>query len=304
MKWILKAAVQKGISFLPARHKINFLFQKYVTRGVQLSDDYFQDKLTHAIDNLRFFKKHNKSEGFRCLELGSGWYPVVPIALFLGGAEKAITLDISPLMKEKGVRETISKFLEWGKTGKLENLKPFIKKSRWEKLSQLEKTTASFDKILEELRLTIMTADARNSVFENDYFNLIHSNNTFEHIYPEILEDILKEFQRILKPYGVSSHFIDMSDHFAHLDDSITIYNFLKFSAKEWKRIDNSVQPQNRWRMVDYENLYVKLGIKIIEKTLRKGDAEELGKVKIHPEFSEYSTKQLAVSHCHLISSK
>lgn len=111
MEWILKAIVQKGISYLPASQKLNYLFQKHVTKGVQLSSQYFGDKLSHAIDHIQFFKQHRRVEAFKCLELGSGWYPVVPIALFLAGADEVHSIDISPLMKREGIQQTIKEFV-------------------------------------------------------------------------------------------------------------------------------------------------------------------------------------------------
>ncbi len=63
---------------------------------------------------------------------------------------------------------------------------------------------------------------------KSDSVDFICSNNTFEHIPADILSAILREFKRVIKPGGLMSHFIDMSDHFAHFDSRITIYNFLE----------------------------------------------------------------------------
>ncbi len=86
-KWILKAIVQKTISFLPFKHQINFLFQKYVTKGVYLSDEYFEDRLIHAANHLKGSKKlSGNTVPDKTLELGTGWYPVVPIVFYLCGS--------------------------------------------------------------------------------------------------------------------------------------------------------------------------------------------------------------------------
>ena len=61
-KWRAKAIVQKGISFFPKKEKVNYLFQKYITKGVFLSDEYFTNKITHAIDHLKYFKQYSKKE--------------------------------------------------------------------------------------------------------------------------------------------------------------------------------------------------------------------------------------------------
>jgi hypothetical protein len=98
------------------------------------------------------------------------------------------------------------------------------------------------------------------------------------------------------------SHFVDMSDHFAHFDQAISIYNFLKFSDKQWQLIDNSVQPQNRWRLPDYLKLYDKLNLKILKLNTRKGSPELLSTIKINRKYKEITLEDLAISHCLLVS--
>lgn len=289
---------------MPASQKVNFLFQKYVTRGVNLSDQYFSDKLAHACDHLRFFKQYGKTEGFKALELGSGWYPVIPMALYLAGAEGIISIDISPLMKPEGILETIKTYLKWYDAGKLEKLKPYIKTERLKDLRNWNLENLSTEDLLRKLHLQLLIKDARDTGFKKDFFDLICSNNTYEHIYPEILKSIIKEFQRIVKPGGINSHFIDMSDHFAHLDQSITIYNYLRYSEKQWKRIDNSVQPQNRLRLSDYKKMYDNLDITILAEEHRPGSMEDLKIVKLARPFAEYNPDDVVISHAHLVSSK
>lgn len=146
--------------------------------------------------------------------------------------------------------------------------------------------------------------DARNlKHLADNSIDLVHSNNTFEHVYPSILKDILKEFKRIVKKEGLQSHFIDMSDHFAHFDKSINIYNFLQYSNKAWDNvIDNSIQPQNRWRFPQFVALYNSLNIPLTDQEIRPGDIEAVKSLKIHPDFSKFSTEELAISHCYLYS--
>jgi hypothetical protein len=101
---------------------------------------------------------------------------------------------------------------------------------------------------------------------------------------------------------GVMSHFIDMSDHFAHFDNSITDYNFLRYSASEWKRIDNDIQPQNRLRFVDFERMYTDLNIPFVAMGIRPGSIEVLKSVPLSAEFKGYSPEELAVTHGYLVS--
>ena len=116
-KWVLKAIVQKTISYLPWSKQINYFFQKYVTKGVYLNDTYFGDRLGHARAHLDAYQRHTRDAGLpdTCLEIGTGWYPVVPISFFLAGANRIYSVDISFLTSKERIYTTLQKFLEWKK---------------------------------------------------------------------------------------------------------------------------------------------------------------------------------------------
>lgn len=307
-KWILKAVVQKTISILPQREKFNYFFQKNITKGVQLSDEYFNNKLGHAQDHLSYFNIMNpndfKKRKHAILELGSGWYPIVPVLFYLVEAGPVISVDLQSWMNKETIIIAIRKFFKWEKEGKLSIEKLKINKDRWNQLKDISDKPEkySFEQIKNTLELTLMIGDARNLPIETDSIDYICSNNTFEHIYTSVLSDILIEFKRIIKPHGIMSHFIDLSDHFAHFDNSITIYNFLKYSTKQWNIIDNSIQPQNRLRFQDYRDMYKNLQIPISKESTRPGNLEELKGIKIHKEFKKYNDKELAISHGYIVS--
>lgn len=304
-KWKQKAIVQKTISYLPFGHKINFLFQKYVTKGVFLSDEYFLDRLIHTKAHLEFYKQvTGKNAPKKSLEIGTGWYPVVPICFFLSGSEEIISVDITFLTSKERLLTTIEKIISAEKSGQLAEFIE-IKPERWQQLLELKSIflDLTLNEALKKLNIVYHLEDATKLSFPSDYFDLVNSNNTFEHIYPEILEPILKEFKRVVKKNGgVMSHFIDMSDHFAHFDKSISIYHFLRFSDKQWKRIDNSIQPQNRLRIYDYRAMYERLGIPITLSTHRAGNLSELRNQAIDAKFSNYPLEEVAISHCHFVS--
>ncbi len=303
-KWMLKAIVQKTISFLPGSQGINYFFQKYVTKGVFLSDAYFEDRLEHARQHIAAWERHSDGARLRhTLELGAGWYPVVPIAMFLYGAEHIRTADVTLLTNTRHLRTTIKKMVACADSGKLNTYLDY----RPERLEQLRALAGQSDKtdfrqLAKTLNIEYLVQDARQLSLDAGTIDLVHSNNTFEHIYPNILAGILREFARVVRPGGVQSHFIDLSDHFAHFDPSITIYHFLRFSPAAWKWIDNNVQPLNRLRIPDYRQLYQEAGIPITEEQIRPGSLELLRQVPIHAHFQKYSPAENAVSHGYFFS--
>lgn len=303
-KWMLKAIVQKTISFLPYSQRLNYFFQKHVTRGVFLSETYLEDRLEHARNHIGAWERHSDGAPLRqTLELGAGWYPVVPVALFLYGAEHIRTVDITLLTNARHLQTTIVKMLDYADRGKLSHFVPF-KPERLDQLRILaaQCNTMPFAAIAEALHIEYLVQDARKLPIEAGTIDMVHSNNTFEHIYPEILSGILQEFARVVRPGGVQSHFIDLSDHFAHFDHSITIYNFLRFSPAAWRWIDNSVQPLNRLRIPDYRELYRLAGIPISEEQLRPGEVAALRSIPIDPVFQKNTEAENAVSHGYFFS--
>lgn len=304
-KWIAKAIVQKTISVFPFKEKLNHVFQKHVTKGVQLTDEHFGNKLMHASDHIKYYKKYKGSlDGIQVLELGSGWYPVVPIALYLSDVAQTDSMDIQSWMNANTIVTTIEKFKEWKDNGKLQSYLPEVNAQKWEVLMAMrgKEESMSLDDMLSQIHLKLHLKDARNTGFEKGSYDFICSNNTFEHIYGDVLINILREFKLVAKEGAFMSHFIDLSDHFAHFDKSINIYNFLKFSPKQWKTIDNSIQPQNRLRWKDYLKMYEKVGLPVTEEITREGDLELLAQVKVHKSYLDYTKEELAISHGYILS--
>ena len=302
--WTLKAAIQKAISLAPASHRVNYLFQRYVTGGVELNERFLDDRLTHLRSHLKGYREiASRPHPRSTLELGTGWYPVVPVALFLAGAETIHTVDITPLTTRERILATVDALLERHRSGRLSEYL-FVHPERARALEALRADAdgLSGDALLERLGVRLLVTDARDLPLADGTVDLIHSNNTFEHVPPAILASILSEFDRVAAPGSVQSHFIDMSDHFAHLDKSITIYNYLRFSERAWKLIDNDVQPQNRLRYADYRRMYDELGLPVVREFHRPGDVAALQSVPLHRRYRDRDPAELAISHCHLYS--
>lgn len=299
--WVLKAIVQKAISYLPASQKMNYIFQKYVTKGLVLSDELFTDKLRHFHQHWAAFEKFSTRYGtpFRAFELGTGWFPIVPILLFIEGAEKVFTWDVQALIREQNLKTTIGKFLENYEKGHIP-----IPEQKLQVLQYCyeEVDRSSVEEVLPLMKIKPVVGDARSSMLEDQSIDLILSNNTFEHIEESVLRQILREFKRIARPGGIMSHFIDLTDHFSHLDKSISKFNFLKFSPGTWQWIDNDVQPQNRLRITDYRKIYEEEGVPIEEEQNERGSREELFTIEPHQYYQTISTEDLLVSHSYLVS--
>lgn len=302
--WIAKAVIQKTISFFPFKHRVNFLFQKYITKGVRLTDALFEDKLTHCCNHLRYYAQYGNGTKGSSLEIGTGWYPIVPLGLYLAGFEKIYSIDISDLLSTPALHETIRRYQTYQADGRLQKYLPAIQPERLAKLGELVNKEGDVKELLKQLGIEAITGDARHMPFADNYFDLINSNNTFEHIYPDILIPILRDFNRVLKADGLMSHQIDMSDHFAHLDKSITVYNFLRYSDSTWALIDNSIQPQNRLRLPTYRSLLSQTGFTILTELNNPGSTQQLSTVPLDDQYNTNTAAENAVVHSLIIAKK
>lgn len=304
-KWRQKALVHQVISRFPFKERINYFFQRYVTKGILLNDEHFGLKLDHARDHARYFGEYGTGfSGKNALEVGTGWYPIIPVALFCCGLEKIYTLDIYAWMT-KGTRlTTIQKFVEWHRSGKLSNWLP---QALPERLAMLEKIAAegagwTVEAIDEALKMQYLIGDARKVPFGNAYFDYICTNNTLGHIGPDDLRAIFREFRRLLKPKGVMSHFLDLSDNFSNMDESITIYNFLQYTPAEWAQLDSPLLPQNRLRWPEYQAIFNETGLPIVKSDLRPGDVILLQQMPLAEIFRKFAPDDAAISHAHTVS--
>ncbi len=312
-KWVVKALIQKFISFLPFAHRINFWFQKNITKGVTLSKEHFNDKLVHCSDHIEFYRVHLERNELKAdskdksmkdsvvFELGTGWYPIVPIGFYLCGASKIVSYDVSALCTNERLFNTIDEFKIWKENGSLELYIPEIDERRWNTLINLDRSL-EFEVLIAQLGFEFIVGDARKTLLTDDSIDVYVSNNVLEHIYASILSPILKELHRIVKSDGLQSHFIDMSDHFAHSDSSITVYNYLKYSKGAWKWIDNSVQPQNRMRLPQYLELFDPYQLDIRLERQRNGDLKKLNSVEIDASYNSFKKEEVAITHVHLLA--
>jgi hypothetical protein len=306
MIWIAKAVVQKGISFLPFKTHINQFFQRRGTGAISLDDQHFGWKIGHAQDHLALWQKHFPSidrSSANVLELGTGWYPIVPVYFWLHGVNSMDSLDLYPWISAEHCQTTAKKFVEWQSSGQLQPFMGEVEIDRWSKLEHAATTTMPLESFLSMIGLRTLVGDANATIAGmRESYEFICSNNTLEHILKVPLVAILKHFKGLLSQGGGSSHFIDLSDHFGHFDRSITAYNFLKFSPFQWRLIDNNIQPQNRLRWPQYLAVFTQLGYGVVEAEVRPGSIDELRKVKVHSSFAALSEEELAITHGYVVA--
>lgn len=153
----------------------------------------------------------------------------------------------------------------------------------------------------------IAPCDARHTDFQDNSIDFSSSTFALEHIPPDDILLLLQETYRILKPGGILSMRIDYKDHWAYFDQSISAYNFLKYSKKEWNKYNPSLHYQSRMRHSDYIRLIEKSGFNVVKEEVDLPSREQeadLQALKIHSDYSGYHFEDLKILSSKLVLSK
>lgn len=302
--WILKAAFQKTLSALPYGERMHHYFQRHISKSLRINPAFFEDRLERCNFHLQAYKSLNEGNlPNKVLEIGTGWFPVVPIGLYLCGVNDINSIDIKPLLKKQYLQETIDFFLTYMNTGKLSEFLPqTLQEDRVDQLSRLlDSSDFPFVEICKKLNFQSICSHEPLEALRGQRFDLICSNNTLEHVPKDQIERILKENRQLLAAEGVVSHYIDLVDHYSYLDPSIPSFNFLQYSSKKWNLIENSFQSQNRLRFSEYLSLFRQNGLTpslIYKETYPPTSLPESG---VHKEYRNSSNEDLCVAYTQLV---
>ncbi|MEK7780237.1 MAG: class I SAM-dependent methyltransferase [Verrucomicrobiota bacterium] len=297
--WLIKTAIHRTISLLPQRQKWNELFQERVTKSLNLAPGGFEARLDACRRYLDEFLQLSPEceKGFTAVELGTGWYPTVPIGLYLCGATEIWSFDIDPLLRRDRLKVLLNYFLEYDRNG---TLPKFLPRLRPERMAQLRQTAAKVDtltpaELLAELKIHVRIRDARSTELPPQSVDLFFSYSVLEYVPAAIQLELYAEFRRVAKAQAVMIHFINLKDQYCNFDRSLTPLNCLKYSNRAWRWLDSPMIPQTRLRISDYRQLLIKSGFEIKREVNTSAPAEMLQQIKLAPEFQAYAPEDLRV---------
>ena len=133
------------------------------------------------------------------------------------------------------------------------------------------------------------------------------SYTVFEHIPADVLVQILREGNRIVRSDGLFVHMIDYSDHFSHSDASISAINFLQYSDAEWSSYaGNRYMYMNRLRHDDVMALFQQVGHRIVDMAStvdeRAFDILRKRRISLDQRFTRKSLDVLATRGAWIVS--
>ena len=282
MRWLAKALVQKSLSALPRAERANYVLQRHVTRSLPGSEAGFWRRCERAAKHFAAFEEHGPRRPLAeavFYEFGAGWDLAVPLSLWALGVERQVLIDLRPNVHVDLVNVSI------------ERLKTL---SAERSLRDPGGPIASVDELEARFGIRYLAPrDARATDLPTRSVDVVTSTSTLEHIPEGDLVPLLAECRRLLRPDGVMSSRIDLSDHYSHFDHSLSPYNFLRYSDRTWAVLNSSLLHQNRLRRPDYISAFERAGFTVVaEKPWRRGAKlpDDLA-----PRFRSYDPEDLAV---------
>jgi SAM-dependent methyltransferase len=258
MKWTLKSKIQNIIALLPSSisYKLYYLLQRKLG-GLKKINPI--SRLQAGIEVGIQLKNQDKiTTGKTFLEVGTGWRLNVPLALWLIGAKKIITVDLNPYLKEDLIKEDMDYI-----RANQEEIKHLFDgldfdETRFRSLMDLTGRDWHLTELFELCDIQyISPGDATKLTLSENTIDYHISYTVLEHIPPDTILALFEEGNRIIKEDGLFIHRVDYSDHFSHSDTSINAINFLQYGEGQWDKLaGNRYMYMNRLRHDDFLDLY------------------------------------------------
>ena len=309
MHWRSKAKIQSLIALLPSTlsYPAYYWVQRHFGSLRKVDPRNTFRKVVAAAD--RVTRAGGSLLDCTIIEIGTGRHLNASVGLWLLGAGKVTTVDRNPYLRPELVRE----HLEYVREHTQEIRDIFGSRLRRDRLDALLAMTASqwtIDGLMELCAIDyVAPCDATALSLAPGSYDIQLSFNVFEHVPPDVLQAILREGNRVVKPEGLFVHRIDYSDHFSHSDKSISPINFLQFDAAEWDRIaGNRYMYMNRLRVDDFVNMFQNVGHTIllvdsdVDPAVR--DLLRKGLITLDPEFAKRSEDVLATTGSWFVTSR
>ena len=310
MYWKFKAIIQKAVSLLPsaASYATYYWIQRHFG-GLRKID--YMSKLLAGIETWKTIREMGcEPSGKVFLEIGTGRIPLAPLAYWLMGAKKTITIDLNPYLKGELIRESLI-YISENKEEIHYVFGSLLEKKRFDHLLTFSRNPNFSTREFLDLCQTVYFApgNAASTGLASLSIDFHTSYTVFEHITPEVLKQILEEGNRLVKNNGMFIHHIDYSDHFALSDEKISAINFLQYSDDEWKRYaENRYAYTNRLRHDDFISLFQSVGHRVlVAKPSIDRRSQKILRSGIFPLRERFNTKSeeiLSISDAWIVTIK
>ncbi|MFN3649698.1 MAG: class I SAM-dependent methyltransferase [Armatimonadota bacterium] len=307
MNWRVKALTQKTLSVLPGGERMHSLLQR---RCGGLS--HFEGECSSKIQDwknmaLLLRQAGVPLEGSRLLEIGTGWYPTLPFCCAAAGAAEVLTIDLNRYLDPELTRRCAELVEE-----QLEEIAACAGRSLpttrgdWQRVAELVRSGRALESKAGARLRYLAPGDATRTGLPADSLDVVFSNSVLEHVPPRVIEGMMRESFRILRPGGVVFHSVNCGDHYSYFDSSVTQLNYLRYSDRQWSLWNNAFLYQNRLRAVDFVRMAREHGFEVEIDTSHPTPQrqQELRHVPVARRFRDYSPDDLCITTIDFVARK
>lgn len=294
LPWQLLCMIDGAKALLPFQERL----RRWKDSAVGYNRDAAKDRATLR-DGLKMLQWLGDVRGRTVLEIGTGWQPMLPVLYSLAGA-RVLTADLHRLIRPETFQAALDAVaeLEAEICGQLA-IEP-------ERLRLAVRPFGDYRARMQELGISYLApCDCRFLPLRSGSVDIFASRAVLEHIPPPVLEEILREAARVLRPEGRMLHLIDYSDHWSHRDRRISAVHFLRHPDWLFRLI--CLHPQNyhnRLRHAEFLHLIRAAGF-AVQREHRRVDQralEALGRMEIQPRFRRFPPEELATTEGLILS--
>jgi SAM-dependent methyltransferase len=285
MNWKAKGLCQSALSQLPGAGTLNYWGQRFVTRAYSDFAPIVRDRVEKARWFTGQFARHSRVDlgEAQFYEFGAGWNLAGPLALYCLGVNRQIVIDVRRCARLDLVNRVIDELIRF--PGHFPR-RPGVP------LGSLEELHRRFGIFY------LAPADARRTGLARTSIDCITNTYTLEHIPRADVPPLLDECHQVLKPGGLMLSMIDYQDHYSYRDSRISVYNFLKYSARQWRWFNSSLHYQNRMRHCEYQVMFGEADLRVLSEELDRPserDLKRLDPAHLAVEFKQFSLEDLVV---------
>lgn len=282
MKHKNKTFLFKTLALLPSLigdtlyHKMQRMSNANSVLSKIKSSEVTYDRLVKICEELKI-SLENKS----ILEIGSGWFPIMPYFFkYKFKVKNIFTYDIKKHYHKKAILEFNSLFSrQYNCTIDLENNNKY------------------------GLPLGIDYFPSKNVIEEKlPQVDLVFSRYVLSHA---TTEDVIGMHKKFIETYPKGTyliHFISPSDLRQHGDASISLQDFLQYSKEEWDKIQTKYDSHNRLRLPQFVEIFKSLGLEIVYLTYESSNSDSLNlkllrELQLHDDYKGYTEDELTAGN-------
>ncbi len=293
MRWKVRCAINTCKALTPFHQRLRELKRSRTAYVADAPNELVT--VEQGLLQIDWIGAERRVDSATVLEIGTGWEPLIPILFSLAGAKRIYTCDQNRLCAIAGVQAAFQ-CMRRHKALIMERLD--LSDAAFEKALAVN-LDAGLETLLDQLRITYLApCDCRQTPLPDGSVDAVVSRAVMEHIPPEVIRSIFADSFRLLSPSGLMCHIIDNSDHWQHVDRSISRVNFLKYPdwLFRWTCI-NDQDYQNRLRHPEHVRLMTDNGFVVAREECEPDPASlaALGSLRVDARFAGFTREELAV---------